>query len=596
MSLDRDDDADRILDLFRRAVDHDPAFTEAHREIISLTSDKQWLREDYERRVRETPNSAVFHYLLGEVSEGETKRIKYEKAIEMDPQYRWSYVGLGELLEGLGSLEEALQNYRKMISELPDEAEGYWGLLRTYRKAERHAEATSLLQQIYKRFKNDPDEGPRALFQIAVSLKDPAEKARLWHRYIEDYPMGPIIERVHINLIKHYVETDPIKAETFARATLEKEDLPDELGLKFFAYRSLFGLYWKAGKAEKEARLVDEFLESGYPDPYSYIDIADHYAKEGEVELAIRFYERALDFSNPDSVLATGRSTKGKPSQELLEEMAGRVRAVASYELGKLLNENRSHQEAVRVLRAVADSPDILGDRIHFELAAAYEATGTHPEAMEHYATSLIDHLYDPAREPLESLFETVQGSTQGLPQFVLDHVSQAEAEGNVVVSVPTSLGLDKAILRARGLSSGEAPELDLETLDGESIRSADLRGNVAVLNFWATWCGPCIQELPRFQATVDRWSGRSEVAFLAISVDKDDDVVRKFMEKTAYDFRVARNREAGDDYGVSVIPTLVLIGREGRIQYRHVGFDSEVDLVQKLSDEIEYLLQAKVS
>ena len=62
-SLDRDDDADRMLELYRLAVEHDPEYTEAHWEIISLTHDKERLRQDYARRVRETPNSAVFPIL-----------------------------------------------------------------------------------------------------------------------------------------------------------------------------------------------------------------------------------------------------------------------------------------------------------------------------------------------------------------------------------------------------------------------------------------------------------------------------------------------------------------------------------------------------
>ena len=97
-SLGRRDDTDQMLDLYRQAVEHDPEYTEAHWEVISFTDDKEWLRRDYERRVRETPNSGVFQYLLGEVSEGETKRIQYEKAIELDPHYPWGYLGLGELL------------------------------------------------------------------------------------------------------------------------------------------------------------------------------------------------------------------------------------------------------------------------------------------------------------------------------------------------------------------------------------------------------------------------------------------------------------------------------------------------------------------
>lgn len=83
-------------------------------------------------------------------------------------------------------------------------------------------------------------------------------------------------------------------------------------------------------------------------------------------------------------------------------------------------------------------------------------------------------------------------------------------------------------------------------------------------------------------------------MAILAISVEEDD-VVLKFMEKNGNDIRVARNREVSGDYGVSVLPTIALIGKKGRIQYRHLGFDSDVDLTQKLSDEIESLLQGNV-
>ena len=73
---------------------------------------------------------------------------------------------------------------------------------------------------------------------------------------------------------------------------------------------------------------------------------------------------------------------------------------------------------------------DRLGNLIHFELAAAYEATGQHQEALKHYASSMIDYLHDPARQPLESLFTKVHGSIEGLNQYVLDHVTRAKTEG----------------------------------------------------------------------------------------------------------------------------------------------------------------------
>ena len=629
-SLDRGGDADRKLKLLRQAVEHDPEFTEAHREIIRLTEDKDLLRQEYERRVQENPDSAVFHYLLGEVAEGDTKQAHYQKAIELEPGSPWGYLGLGELLEDRRSFDEAVTNfqrvlereptnelghrglartyglmgrredeiaaYRKMISELPDIARGYWGLKRAYEKAEQESEAASLLQQIYERFRSDPDNGGLALYQLADSLENQDEKVRLWNRFIEDYPAGPNIVHVYNFLLEHYVETDPEKAEALARECLGKEALPGDKRLKDYAYEALFDLYRKSGEADKEARLVEELLASGYPNPMTYTQAAIHYAKEEQTELAIRFLERALDFANPESVHGTVLFTSGKPRREMLEEVAGQVRTGVSYELGKVLNKDRRHQEAIAVLLPVAGLWDRAGDLIHLELAVAYEATGQHQEALKHYASSLIDYLHDPARKPLESLFARVHGSIDGLNQYVLDHVTQPKTGGSVALGVPTVLSLDEAILKARGLSSGEAPEFNLKTLGGESIRSADLKGKVVVLDFWATWCGPCIEELPQFQATVDRWADRPEVVFLAVSVDEDDDVVRRFMTRNDYDFPVARDGKVDDDFGVSAIPTIVLIGREGRIQYRHVGFDPDADLTQKLSDEIGFLLGERVS
>ena len=304
ISLDRGDGADRILELCRQAIEHDPEFTEAHREIIRLTEDKELLRQEYEWRVQENPDSAVFHYLLGEVAEGDAKQAHYEKAIELDPGSPWGYLGLGELLETLQFFDEAVKNYqrvleldptselghrglartyglmghredeiaayRKMISELPDAARGYWGLRRAYEKAERDTDAASLLQQIYERFRSDPRNGGLALYEMAESLEDQDQKVRLWNRFIEDYPTGPNIVHVYDYLLKHYVETDPEKTEALARECLEKEEIPDDKRLKNYAYQALFALYWKSGEVRKEEELVQELLESEYPNPMAY--------------------------------------------------------------------------------------------------------------------------------------------------------------------------------------------------------------------------------------------------------------------------------------------------------------------------------------
>ena len=408
------EDADRKLELLEQAVEHDPEFTEAHREIIRLTEDKDPLRQEYERHAQENPDSAVFHYLLGEVTEGDAKQDHYEKAIELEPGSTWGYLGLGELMEDRESFDEAFTNYRmvlerdpaselghrglartygrmgrredeisayrKMISELPDIARGYWGLKRAYEKAEQESEAASLLRQIYERFRSDPHNGGLALYELAESMENQDEKVRLWNRFIEDYPAGPNIVHVYDYLMEHYVETDPEKAAVLARECLEKEALPGDKRLKNYAYQALFALYWKSGEARKEEELVQELLDSGYSNPVAYTHVADHYARKGQVELAIRLLERALNFANPESVHGTVLFTSREPSRELLEEVGGQVRTEVSCQLGELLNKNRRHREAITVLLPVVGILDYLGDRIHRSTPGGAEALRQFPD------------------------------------------------------------------------------------------------------------------------------------------------------------------------------------------------------------------------
>ena len=166
ISLDPQDDADRIMDLCRQL---DPDFPWGYLGLGELLEDRRSFEE---------------------------AAMNYQRVLETDPKSELGHERVARVYGLMGRREDEIAAYRTMISELPDAAGGYWGLMRAYRKAERESEAASLLQQIYARFKTDPDEGALALSQIADSVEDPSEKARLWVRFIEDYPKGPNIVNV----------------------------------------------------------------------------------------------------------------------------------------------------------------------------------------------------------------------------------------------------------------------------------------------------------------------------------------------------------------------------------------------------------------
>lgn len=117
----------------------------------------------------------------------------------------------------------------------------------------------------------------------------------------------------------------------------------------------------------------------------------------------------------------------------------------------------------------------------------------------------------------------------------------------------------------------GPAPPIEMTDLEGREVRLADLRGQVVVVNVWATWCPPCIVETPGFVGLQEEFAG--EVQFLGLSLDDSEAEVRAFAEKHGvnYPLLVGPNR-AGAGYHVPMLPTTLLIDRGGRVRFRHEG------------------------
>ena len=147
---------------------------------------------------------------------------------------------------------------------------------------------------------------------------------------------------------------------------------------------------------------------------------------------------------------------------------------------------------------------------------------------------------------------------------------------------VPTLVGLVFVLLllsirglRERPFRSGEpAPALEFTDLEGRTVSLASLEGRVVVLNYWATWCAPCLTELPSLDRLHRALSGDGLVV-LAVSVDEVGTDVASFVRERGFAFRVLRDRggaEAARALGVDGYPTTFVIDRAFRLRERYLG------------------------
>lgn len=121
-----------------------------------------------------------------------------------------------------------------------------------------------------------------------------------------------------------------------------------------------------------------------------------------------------------------------------------------------------------------------------------------------------------------------------------------------------------------------DAPDFTLTDLEEGSVSLSSLRGKVVFIDFWATWCPPCVRSLPHTQALSQHEKAKSgDLVVLAINAREDAQKVKQFMQEKNYTFRVLLDKEGKvlDDFGVTGIPTFVVIDREGKVTYVQTGF-----------------------
>lgn len=129
------------------------------------------------------------------------------------------------------------------------------------------------------------------------------------------------------------------------------------------------------------------------------------------------------------------------------------------------------------------------------------------------------------------------------------------------------------------------APDWQLQNLDGKKVRFSDFKGKVVILDFWATWCGPCREEIPGFIELQKRYE-KQGLEVIGVSMDQVGPIeVKKFAKQIGVNYQIvlADTKTTQEFGGIEAIPTTFVIDREGRTVRQHLGLTAKEEFEKEI-------------
>ncbi len=348
--------------------------------------------------------------------------------------------------------------------------------------------------------------------------------------------------------------------------------------------REIFKLSMKVGNKDRAITVAESLVSANERDLETLTQLIGllRARRTGEdLKKALNHADRLIE--RVEATLAAGKPARLSAAQ--WADRKERSRASVRFLRGQVLVDLGENEKAAAELRRSFKSVKLAAAAVAMgELAEKRQARD---EAIDFYVQALAisftseDEIDRRAvRAKLSQLSIARNGSEAGLGDRLLKAYDQILKERDEYL----------AILETPNINLGVTDPLlyKLTKLDGGTVRLGDFRGKVVVLNFWATWCGPCRIEMPLLEKTMATYKNDPNVVFLAVSTDEDRPQVKPFLDGQKFKLPIVFADFLDEHYAVSSIPTTMVLDRQGNISFRQTGFNSREDFVAMLAGKIE--------